>query len=233
MRPIKLSKKEWGLAVMAVCLALASFSPDDPWVFVPLLWASWAACLYLAYHHEGRLSRKILFAFVVTATLGGIGYRDFSRMNVPPTAHVLAYWVGQNNKDHSEVIANVYIENGDKAFTGAVYSSAAIRLATTDNAEIYKVADLAKRDAGKKAAGGGGLYFPFPPRQKAWFTVDGPTFSEQDMKKYLNGEAMFFFAGEVIQQNSKTPVLEFCGFVNGDRQQTIFQCPLSGAKAGL
>src|SRR5271165_1442955 len=103
MRPIKISKKEWGLGVLAAGLAIASLRPFDLYVFVPMLLISWAACLYLAYHHEGERQKRVLFAFLATCVLGFITWRNFSREKSVLTmeAHMSGAW--GPNVPHSQV----------------------------------------------------------------------------------------------------------------------------------
>ena len=84
MRPIKLSKKDWGLGVVAVCLALSSLCPSDPYIVIPMLLGSGLACAFLAYHHEGSNARKGLFLFAAFVVLGFVGYRNLSsRVHMP------------------------------------------------------------------------------------------------------------------------------------------------------
>src|SRR4051812_30132788 len=83
MRPIKLSKKEWGLAVASAAFGIAGLRPADPYVFVPLITLSWLTCLYLAYHHEGTRSRRIAFYLVITFILGLVAYRQLAPVIQP------------------------------------------------------------------------------------------------------------------------------------------------------
>jgi hypothetical protein len=76
VRPIKLSKKEWGVAVIGLCVALISIRPNDPYIFVPLLLVSWLTFIYLASHHEGKPWRRITFVCGVSLALGFIAYRN-------------------------------------------------------------------------------------------------------------------------------------------------------------
>lgn len=78
MRPIKLSKKQSGLAVISMALALASLRPSDGWVFGPMLLISWGASLYVVYHHEGRWTKKVGPALIITLIIGFIAYRNTS-----------------------------------------------------------------------------------------------------------------------------------------------------------
>jgi len=77
MRPIKFSKKECGLGVLSVCLALLSTRPSDPLIFIPMLVGAWLACVFLAYHHEGRRDVRWMFVVIVTMVLGFLGYRQY------------------------------------------------------------------------------------------------------------------------------------------------------------
>jgi hypothetical protein len=76
VRPIKLSKKEWGSSVIATALALASLRPLDLWVFAPLIVVAWLAFLFLAKHHEGRKRNRVVFIVIVTLVLGFIADRQ-------------------------------------------------------------------------------------------------------------------------------------------------------------
>src|SRR5579864_4805275 len=80
MRPIKISKKEWGLALIPAALALASIRPSDPYVVFPMLAISFLGCLFLAYHHEGRWQGKSLFVSVATIALSFIAWRELVGM---------------------------------------------------------------------------------------------------------------------------------------------------------
>jgi hypothetical protein len=89
MRPIKLTKKEKGLGLLAACLALASLRPTDPWVVFPMLGASFCACLYLAYYHQGSNARRVAFCIVTAVVLVFISYREVSGM-FPHTKEVIS-----------------------------------------------------------------------------------------------------------------------------------------------
>ncbi len=78
MRPIKFSKKEKGSAVLAFCLALASTRPADPAFFIPMLSGSWAACIYLAFHHQGSKIYRTMFVCAVGIVLAFLGCREMS-----------------------------------------------------------------------------------------------------------------------------------------------------------
>jgi len=75
MRPIKLSKKERGLAVLAFLLALGALpTTAEPVIFVPTVILSFLCCFYLAYHHEGGRIWKTMFMLVVAVILALISY---------------------------------------------------------------------------------------------------------------------------------------------------------------
>jgi uncharacterized integral membrane protein len=83
VRPIKISKKDWGLIVMAVSLGLASIRPSDPYIFVPAIVAAWLGCLYLVYHHEGTIWRRWSAALLVTVALLIFAYRNLALSTHP------------------------------------------------------------------------------------------------------------------------------------------------------
>lgn len=118
MRPIKLSKKEWGLAVAAVALALASTRPTDPWVVGPMLGLSWAAFIYLAYHHRGSLKHKLLFAGIATIILCFIGYRDLRSNVTPASAGTLSAFTILSSTDG--VVPQIEIGSSGVIFTPTI-----------------------------------------------------------------------------------------------------------------
>ncbi len=226
MRPIKLSKKELGLTVIAVCLALASLAPTDRYVFISMLVLSFAACLYVAYHHEGRPLRRAIVVIVIAGILVFIGYRNElnwrsssrgeTRIDVTNVVPVLAH----SNKGNG-LFVNVFYANHGKLH---------IKRMVHRCVSLYSEDPLNQTAEDALVATADSLPFPndLPPRveippgdsPKHYFSCEQS--DEQIMNSWkaadvLTSDHRLYIAVVLKYQDDSTPrdkviVTEFCGW---------------------
>ncbi len=228
MRPIKFIKKEWGLAALSVCLALASFRPQDATVFTLMLVGSWIALLYLAYHHQGKQGHRLTFVLVVTLILGFVAYRDFSGIDAlksPPARLEVTNVIpvpAQSEKGKG-LFVNVFYANHGKLPIRRMVHRCVVQYPEKPLSAAQETALMATADA---------LKFPESlPDDVEIESGDSPKyyFTCQQSDKEISGSALaldvlrtehrLYVAIAMKYQDDITPrssvmVTEFCGWFN-------------------
>lgn len=118
MRPISFNKRELGVLVMCMATSFASLATSDVLVFAPLLLVSCASACYLAYHHEGPVWRRLVFAVITIGLIAGIGYRHWSRSRIPLSAGELSATTVLNAQEG--IIPKIEIGSSGVLFTSSI-----------------------------------------------------------------------------------------------------------------
>lgn len=138
--------------------------------------------------------------------------------------HVATTEVAFNTHNLNQMVANIYLQN-DAGNADVVGYSATIYGPSTPEGDKQAISLL--RDAmAKKIKDGTGAHYKIGEKETKWTSAVGGVMSDELKQKYLAGEVSFYFINTmVINENSVTKTLEYCGFVRGNSLNTIFECP--------
>jgi hypothetical protein len=171
--------------------------------------------------HEGRLE-IFLFCFVPSVCCLYVIYVVLEP-NDRARFHVIGVQVAFNSRIPNQLIANIYIHNDAGEADIVAYSYSGLAKADADQREVIN--ELRKVLSGLVRTGQG-LHFTVRGNEDKWFTIVGPTLSDEQVEQFKKGKLPFYFmASVVIQEQTTSNELEHCGFVLGDRPNVIIDCP--------
>jgi hypothetical protein len=207
--------------------------PDQSWIGTCIMAVAAISLVLVAAHHLCvERHNKTLSLAVVSIGIATIlllswlcwpsSYVDQGKF---ANFHMMSTDVLFNNRNLTQLIANMYLQNDAGDADVIVYSASALAPTTVDNMLI--ISQLRKA-VYKLVQNGGGSKFRVPSKEERWSTIEGPVLAPEQMEKYVKGDLTFYFLGIiVIKEQGIKKDLENCGFVIGNNPRVIMGCPVS------
>lgn len=141
-----------------------------------------------------------------------------------PNMSILGYEIVLFKPGYSP-FANVFFQNiaGDGMITA--YSFGALALTSSDPVAVRKEVDTNLKKTIAEGNAGQHLVFSLKRQEKRWFTVFGPTLSDEESQGLKEGKYCFYFSGAIMVNGEHSPNTTFCNYVEGDKPNVILQCP--------